>query len=142
MSETNPATGSCLCGAVNFTVKSISDKVGACHCNMCQKWGGGPLLAVDAGTDVTYDGADNISVYDSSEWAERGFCAKCGSHLFYRFKGTQQHMVPAGSLDNTGSLIFDHQVFIDEKPAFYCFSNATEDMTGAEVFAKYAPEYE
>ncbi len=31
----------------------------------------------------------------------------------------------------------DHQVFIDERPPWYGFENETQDMTGAEVFAKY-----
>jgi hypothetical protein len=35
------------------------------------------------------------------------------------------------------SIIFDHQVFIDEKPGFYCFANETHTMTGAELFAQF-----
>jgi len=54
--------GSCLCGGVSFTAKKVSHSVGACHCVMCRKWGGGPLMAVDCGTDVTFEGAENISV--------------------------------------------------------------------------------
>mgnify|MGYP000675211619 CR=1 FL=1 len=30
-----------------------------------------------------------------------------------------------------------HQIFIDEKPAYYCFANETHNMTGAEVFAQF-----
>ncbi len=29
--------GKCLCGAVQFSAKKMSNKVGACHCNMCKK---------------------------------------------------------------------------------------------------------
>jgi hypothetical protein len=35
------------------------------------------------------------------------------------------------------NLVFDRQVFIDEKPSFYRFTNETHDMTGAELFAKF-----
>jgi len=38
--------GSCLCGAIRITAKNINNNVGACHCGMCRKWGGGPLMAV------------------------------------------------------------------------------------------------
>ncbi len=31
------------------------------------------------------------------------------------------------------------QIFIDEKPAYYDFANKTHNMTGAEVFAAFAP---
>ena len=34
--------------------------------------------------------------------------------------------------------VFNHQVFIDKKPAYYEFKNNTENMTEAEVFEKYA----
>ena len=139
MSETIEGKGCCLCGAVQVTAKTMSKKIGACHCNMCRKWGGGPLLAVDCGTDVTFEGEENIATFNSSEWAERGFCRKCGSHLFYRIKRNNQHIMAVGLFDNFDSFDFDHQVFIDEKPSYYCFANKTKDMTGAEVFAKYAP---
>ena len=96
-------------------------------------------MEVDCGADVEFDGGDSISVFESSEWADRGFCKQCGSHLFYRLKHTQQYMIPVGLFDDDSGLVFDHQVFIDEKPSFYSFANTTSDMTGAEVFAKYAP---
>lgn len=51
-------------------------------------------------------------------------------------------MMPAGLFNNNDGLLFDHQVFIDEKPSYYCFSNETTNMTGAEVFASYAPSSE
>jgi hypothetical protein len=137
MSDSAVGQGSCLCGAVQVVAKTMSDKVGACHCKMCRQWTGGPLLVADCGSEVFFTGEENLTVFDSSEWAERGFCKKCGSHLFYRFKQSNQYFVSAGLLDSSASFIFDHQVFIDEKPEYYCFSNDTQNMTGAEVFALY-----
>lgn len=96
-------------------------------------------MAVDCGTDVSLEGEESITVFSSSEWAERGFCSKCGSHLFYRLKESKQYMMSVGIFEDDETFVFDHQVFIDEKPAFYHFANKTSDMTGAEVFAKYAP---
>lgn len=139
MSEVMNGKGRCLCGAVQFTTQELAKNVGACHCSMCRKWGGGPLLAVDCGSNVQFKGEESIATYSSSDWAERGFCKQCGTHLFYRLKQTGQYIMPAGLLGDDVKLDFDHQIFIDEKPAFYSFSNQTEDMTGAEVFAKFAP---
>lgn len=96
-------------------------------------------MEVDCGTDVSFEGEDNITVYNSSDWAERGFCKKCGSHLFYRLKESKQHMVPVGLFDDQEPFVFESQVFIDKKPSFYSFANKTNDMTAAEVFEKYAP---
>ena len=142
MSDTIKGSGSCLCGATHITVKNISKNVGVCHCSMCRKWGGGPLMAVDCGTEVSFEGEENISVFDSSEWAERGFCNQCGTHLFYRLKGSKQYMMPVGLFNNDELFVLKNQIFIDEKPSFYCFANKTNDMTGAEVFAQYAPQLE
>ena len=71
--------------------------------------------------------------------AERGFCKKCGSHLFYRLKQNHQYYIPVAIFDNESGLVFTHQVFIDEKPDYYSFANETKNMTGAEIFAQFAP---
>lgn len=139
MTESSEKKGGCLCGAVTFTAKQASNHVDACHCTMCRQWGGGPYMELDCGTDVVFEGRENISVYNSSDWAERGFCKHCGSHLFYRLKESQAHMVPVGLFENVGELTFRKQVFIDEKPSYYHFSEDTQNLTGAELFAMYAP---
>ena len=46
--------------------------------------------------------------------------------------------MPVGLFDDDKGLVFDHQVFIDEKPSFYSFANKTNDMTGAELLKKFA----
>ena len=142
MPSTFIGKGSCLCGEVSFIANNASKSVGACHCSMCRKWVGGPIMTVECGADVSFKGKENISVYNSSEWAERGYCNKCGSSLFYRLKETKQHMMTAGLFEDNSMFEFDHQVFIDEKPTYYCFSNKTNEMTGKEVFEKYGSQPE
>jgi len=140
LSKTHEMQGRCLCGAVSIVARTASKTVGACHCKMCRRWSGGPLFAVDCGVEASIEGEDKINVFDSSEWADRGFCSRCGTHLFYRLKQTGQLMVPAGLFDDDSRLEFEHQVFIDEKPGYYTFANKTHDMTGAEVFALYGAD--
>jgi hypothetical protein len=94
-------------------------------------------MAVDCGTEVEIEGEEHVKVFDSSEWAERGFCSKCGTNLFYRLKQNQAFYMAAGIFTDHSGLIFDHQVFIDEKPDYYEFANETHNMTGAEVFARF-----
>lgn len=139
MSNTEIGHGHCLCGKVKVIANTMSHNVGTVR-SMCRRWTGGPLMAVDCGTDVVFEGEENVKVYESSAWAERGFCVNCGNHLFYRLKESQQYMMPAGIFENDKNFVFDHQIFIDEKPSYYCFLNETHNMIGAEVFAKYAPE--
>lgn len=137
MSNVSVGKGQCLCGSVKVTANTMNHSVGACNCTMCRKWGGGPLLAVDCGTDVVFEGEDNVEAYDSSEWAARGFCTNCGNHLFYKLKGSGQYFMPVGLFDNVENMTFDRQVFIDEKPDYYCFANKTHDLTGKEAFEMY-----
>jgi len=94
-------------------------------------------MEIDCGTSVEIDGEENISVFDSSNWAERGFCRACGTHLFYRLKESGQHMIPVGLFEDSESLAFESQVFIDEKPDYYEFTNKTKEFTGAEIFAMF-----
>lgn len=79
------ATGRCLCGAVSFVADDVAAEVHSCHCDMCRRWNGGPAFATSVGR-VTFEGEENVSRYDSSAWAERGFCTRCGTNLFYRLK--------------------------------------------------------
>lgn len=142
MTNSNAETGSCLCGAIQVIAKNTDKKIGACHCDMCRKWSGGPFMGIDCGSDIAFEGEEHISVFDSSEWAERGFCKQCGTHLFYRLKQNNQHFVPVGLFADAQGITFDHQVFIDEKPAYYAFANDTKNMSGEELFAQFAPPAE
>jgi hypothetical protein len=130
--------GSCLCGAVSITAPDQT-KISACHCGMCRRWGGGPLMAIHCGPGVEITNADAVTTYRSSEWAERGFCSKCGTHLFYRIVGSSDTIVFAGFFSDEAPFELKEQIFIDSKPEFYEFANATENLTGDEVFAKFAP---
>ena len=138
MSSTIKAKGSCLCGSVRVQAAAMSTEVGACHCSMCRKWTGGPLLAVDCQSEIEISGKENVSVYKSSDWAERGFCSRCGTHLFYKLNQNNQYIIPVGLFDVDAEFDFDHQIFIEEKPEYYVFSNETKNMTGEEVFAQYS----
>lgn len=137
MSDVVEGKGSCLCGGVGIVAKNMSRHIGACHCTTCRKWGGGPMLVVNCGSDVLFEGDDNISVYTSSAWAERGFCKQCGTHLYYFFKEGNLYFMPVGLFEENDNLVFDHQVFIDEKPGYYSFANETDNMTGDELVAKF-----
>ena len=75
-------TGRCLCGKVKFTIGEGVDEIGACHCDMCRRWSGGPMFALHCKGPVEFEGEEHIMRYKSSDWGERGFCGVCGSSLF------------------------------------------------------------
>ncbi|OUS37215.1 aldehyde-activating protein ['Osedax' symbiont bacterium Rs2_46_30_T18] len=140
MSQTRKASGHCMCGAVSITAQKMNTEVSICHCSMCINWGG-PLLATHCGSEVQIEPAEKVSRYKSSSWAERGFCTDCGTHLFYHMPESKEYIVPIGLLQQSQQQIkVTSQIFIDEKPDYYDFANQTKNMTGAQIFAMYAPK--
>lgn len=130
--------GSCLCRKTKVAALLVDNQVSACHCSMCRKWTGGPLLAVHCAAPPQIEGPAP-SVYDSSPWAQRGFCGQCGTHLFYRLKESDMYVVPVGLFDGEQDWTFTEQIFIDEKPTWYCFSNETKNLTGQQIFEQFSP---
>lgn len=130
--------GQCLCGAVRFDAIIADATMGACHCAMCRRWSGGVFLSV-ACTDITFADPDALGVYASSDWGERGFCKGCGSSLLWRSKDGAHLAVSIQAFADPGAFPFATQIFIEEKPASYHFRESTRDMTGAQVFAAFAP---
>jgi hypothetical protein len=134
-----PMQGGCLCGAVRFTAEPKDRNVGVCHCGMCRRWAAGPFFAMECKGAVKVADESSLGVYRSSEWAERCFCKRCGSVLFYRLVGKDFSVISAEALDDRSGLVFASQIFVDDKPPYYDFANKTHNMTGAEVFAAFAP---
>jgi hypothetical protein len=106
---------------------------------MCRRWGGGPMMSVHCGSEVKVEGRPMVTTYKSSDWAERAFCSECGTHLYYRLVLANDYILSVGLFQDGPEFSFSEQIFIDRKPSSYSFSNNTENLTEAEVFAKYAP---
>lgn len=139
MPTTSTMRGKCLCGQVTLTAKEVEPTLAVCHCGMCRQWGSGPMFVVDAGNRVSIEGEESITRFDSSDWAERGFCKACGTQLFYRLKGNGEYFLFTGIFEPQKDWVFNHEIFIEGKPAFFNFANDTKKMTGEEVFAQFAP---
>ena len=135
-------TGKCLCGSVEVKITADHHDVGMCHCEMCRRWTSGPMMIVHVGKDLEITGKENITAFSSSDWGERAFCNKCGTNLYYRLLQSGEYMLSVGLLDDQKGLNLINQIFVDEQPDFYELANETNKMTGAEVFAHYAPKDE
>ncbi|MEX1107446.1 MAG: GFA family protein [Dongiaceae bacterium] len=131
-------SGQCLCGAVRFTAKDVETHYHACHCGMCRRWAGGPSFSASA-SGVEFKGAENILRYDSSEWAERGSCKRCGGNLFYYLKPADQYMMCVGTFDEPKGFELVGEIFIDHKPDGYAFAGNLPKQTEAEILALWEP---
>lgn len=136
-------TASCLCGKVSIEVTDFQSEVGACHCSMCRKWGSGPLLTVEVGTiaNIRIHSEHLISRYQSSEWAERGFCSNCGANLFYHLLPTDAYSIPIDLFDDPEEALLTTEVYYDQKPAYYDFANETKKLSEAEIMQMVQEKY-
>ena len=132
------AEGRCLCGAVTFRAERPV-RVAACHCSMCRRWTGGPYFACEPESVEVAEGAP-LGIYHSSDWAERGFCTRCGTALFYRLTETGAYYLNPFTFDDLGEPEFALQVHIEDKPGFYSFAEPTKCLTGAEIVALMSGE--
>lgn len=134
--------GQCLCGAVRFEATPRKTESAACHCEMCRRWTGSALLAVSVlPEDVRFEGAENIRTYTSSEWAERAWCDRCGTTLYYHLTtdayGPQTYEISLGLFDEPDGFQLVSEIYIDRKPAGYAFAGEHPRQTKAEIEASF-----
>lgn len=139
MNRETMQNGKCLCGETRFSVENVELKHHVCHCGMCRTWGGGGPLFASPANGVTWEEEKFLKRYDSSKWAERGFCGNCGTSLFYRSKPTDQYMFSVGVFENSADFEVIGEIFIDRKPNGYALAGDHPRETEAEVLAKFAP---
>jgi hypothetical protein len=100
-SERQPVhTGGCQCGAIRYALLSEPTDPHICHCRMCQKAFGSffaPLTGVPLADFAVTRGT--LAIFRSSDAAERGFCASCGTPLTFHYVGSPRIAVSIGSLD-------------------------------------------
>lgn len=85
--------GGCLCGKVRYTAEIDNDDAYLCHCRMCQRASGNVSLALKGikRSNVTWQNEPDR--YQSSPFAQRGFCASCGTSLTFEFSdGSSENM--------------------------------------------------
>ena len=108
--------GACLCGDVTFEVTLPAKWVANCHCGMCRR--------AHTAAMVTFVGLPRerfrllsgaTTVYRSSETAQRSFCARCGSTLFFEgdrwadeIHVSRASLPDAAPLRPHGHAYFDH----------------------------------
>ena len=138
MDATRDMKGGCLCGAVQIRVScQASRNVGACHCGMCQRWTGGVFMSFSAPADAVSVSGD-IARYPSSDFAERAFCPRCGSHLWMRDtdQPDQDYDLMPGLFAEASSLSLGSEIYIDEAPRYAVFAGDHRRSSAAEYEAR------
>ena len=78
-------TGGCLCGAVRYRITGAPVEALYCHCGMCRRAHGAPVVAwLTVPLDAFAVTTGNPVAYRSSAKAFRHFCGSCGTPLTWR----------------------------------------------------------
>ena len=113
-------TGSCLCGNVRFVVNANLEAPVACHCIQCRKQSGHYFASTNVlRTSLELTGEENVAWYQSSAKVRRGFCAKCGSWLFWDPPARDWISVAMGAFDAPTSTQLAMHIFVAEKGDYY-----------------------
>lgn len=125
-------TGGCLCGGVRFLVTERPMGVVNCHCGQCRRFHGhvGAYITVPRGT-VFFQADATLSWYRSSEFAQRGFCGRCGSSLFWKEDGNPHLEIAAGSLDQPTGLATLRHGYVADKADYYEITDGVEQFDGS-----------
>jgi len=131
-----------MCGAVKLTVRDVPRDFGACHCNMCRRWTGSALLAVTVPeASVTWTGGEFIRTIQSSDWAERAWCDRCGTGLWYRVTAEGPHKgnyeLPIGLFDDSNGMNMNSEIYIDLKTDAFAYAGERKRYTEAETLALF-----
>jgi hypothetical protein len=122
--DTSAKAGACLCGAVRYRVTGPLRPVVACHCSQCRRTTGHFMAATAARRcDFELISQAELKWYVSSPEARRGFCARCGSTLFWEGAGRDYISIAAGTLDGATGLTTARHTFVADKGDYYELSD-------------------
>jgi hypothetical protein len=128
--------GGCLCGAVRYRAAAAPIRGVFCHCTMCRKHSGAPALGFVHFSAGAFEWTKGTPTrYQSSGFAQRGFCATCGSTLsMHEDVLGDRVQITIGSLDDPARVRIDDHVWTaqripwfeiaDDRPRFPASSSA------------------
>jgi hypothetical protein len=113
--------GGCLCGRVRFRVIAPPLDDGYCHCRMCQRNSGAPVVAWVIFPTASFSWTSGEpGVYASSDHAKRNFCASCGSYLvFTSTKFPTEVSVNTASFDDPNAFPPRKHIFVENRISWF-----------------------
>ena len=111
-------SGACMCGAVKLRVRTGATEARECHCTQCRRQSGHVLAFLTVPWDaVDWQGAP--AIYRHTEKADRGFCAGCGSYLYWRERSSDMVDLSAEMFDAPTWLHLGPPSFTGNKGDYY-----------------------
>ena len=118
--------GECLCGGVTFEIDADAfDDRTACHCSQCRRWSGHYWASLSGPIDKLkmLSGEEKVKWHQASDYARRGFCAECGSSLFWHAHKLDDHKeriaVAFGAMRAPTGVALKEHIFVADKGDYY-----------------------
>jgi hypothetical protein len=110
--------GHCLCGNIQFETEADPMGPSMCHCGQCRRQSGGIWSsAYVADADLTITG--DVTWFASSPGAKRGFCATCGSFLFWKALEEDTTSFALGAVAAPTGITLEKHIFVADKGDYY-----------------------
>lgn len=109
--------GGCLCGTVRYAIDAELIDAGFCHCRVCQRASGAPVVAW---LTIPFGGfryrGDAVANFVSSERYQREFCAHCGTQIAFRAQHNPQTVdVTLCSLDDSSAVAPQYHIWCQSR---------------------------
>ena len=112
--------GGCLCGRLRYEATDPID-AGYCHCRLCQRASGGPVLAwsgLSTGCFSYIEGEPARHALSSS--GQREFCGRCGTQIAFRDKMTPDRVdLNIASLDDPALIGPQYHIWVSSKISWF-----------------------
>ncbi len=126
--------GGCFCGPLRFRAEVRPIDTGYCHCTVCRRTTGAPVLAW---ASFTVDGfaytKGRATVYDSSSWGHREFCNHCGTQICYRKTEAATTVdVNVGCMDDPSAFPPEYHIYANDQIPWFDTADDLPRYAGSE----------
>jgi hypothetical protein len=133
------ATGGCLCGSVRYEISGKLRPVIACHCTQCRRQTGHFMAATAAQREHFRLVSDaDLRWYEASDVARRGFCARCGSTLFWSGNASSYVSIAAGTVDGNSGVKTAVHIHVADKGDYYEIGDGVPQIADGD-FSGFVP---
>lgn len=131
MSESSLA-GSCLCGAVRYTVTGEAQRFYHCHCSRCRKASGtGHASNLFVLGSLAWDSGEELVQHFKLPGANRftnSFCRTCGGRVPRFIENLGMVFIPAGSLDQDPGIGPQARIFVGSRANWSCVEGTLQEF--------------
>ncbi|MBD3765903.1 MAG: GFA family protein [Rhodobacterales bacterium] len=123
-------TARCLCGGVAFDLPGPAGAITACHCTQCRRLSGHYSASFDAdAAQVRWICRDTLADHATPGGGRRGFCARCGSSLWFRAADGALSVEAGAVLGPTGGRLAAH-IFTADRGDYYAIDDGLPQAPG------------